>query len=121
MGLDFPNPVGLAAGLDKQAEHVDALAALGFGFLELGTRHAAPAAGQPAAAPVPHARRRSALINRMGFNNVGVDAFVENLERASWRGVLGINIGKNKDTPITTRPPTTTRPAWRSVYAHATT
>jgi len=98
MGLEFANPVGLAAGLDKNAEHVDALGALGFGFLEVGTVTPRPQAGNPRPRlfRLPGAR---ALINRLGFNNVGLDAFLENVRRASWRGVLGINIGKNFDTP----------------------
>jgi len=98
MGLEFANPVGLAAGLDKNAEHVDALAALGFGFLEVGTVTPRPQPGNPRPRlfRLPEAR---ALINRLGFNNVGLDAFVENLRRASWRGILGINIGRNFDTP----------------------
>jgi len=99
MGLDFPNPVGLAAGLDKNAAHVDALARLGFGFLEVGTVTPRPQPGNPRPRlfRLPAAQ---ALINRMGFNNVGLDGFLENLARASWRGVLGINIGKNFDTPL---------------------
>ena len=99
MGLDFPNPVGLAAGLDKNAAHVDALAKLGFGFLEVGTVTPRPQPGNPRPRlfRLPAAQ---ALINRMGFNNVGLDGFLENLARASWRGVLGINIGKNFDTPL---------------------
>ena len=99
MGLDFPNPVGLAAGLDKNAAHVDALAKLGFGFLEVGTVTPRPQPGNPRPRlfRLPPAQ---ALINRMGFNNVGLDGFLENLARASWRGVLGINIGKNFDTPL---------------------
>ena len=98
-GLDFPNPVGLAAGLDKNAEHIDALAAIGFGFLEVGTVTPRPQPGNPKPRlfRLPQA---GALINRFGFNNVGVKAFVDNVKRASWRGVLGINIGKNFDTPI---------------------
>jgi len=99
MGLQFPNAVGLAAGLDKNAERVDALARLGFGFLEVGTVTPRPQAGNPRPRlfRLPRAR---ALINRMGFNNGGLDAFMANLSRAEWRGVLGINIGKNADTPI---------------------
>jgi len=99
MGLDFPNAVGLAAGLDKNAAHVDALARLGFGFLEVGTVTPRPQPGNPRPRlfRLPAAQ---ALINRMGFNNVGLDGFLENLARASWRGVLGINIGKNSDTPL---------------------
>jgi dihydroorotate dehydrogenase len=98
LGLEFPNPVGLAAGLDKNAAHIDALAALGFGFIEAGTVTPRPQPGNPRPRlfRLPSA---NALINRLGFNNVGVDVFVENLRRTSWRGVLGINIGKNFDTP----------------------
>jgi dihydroorotate dehydrogenase len=98
LGIDFPNPVGLAAGLDKNGEHLDALGALGFGFIEIGTVTPRPQAGNPR----PRLFRlpeHEALINRMGFNNDGVDALVRNVERSRWRGVLGINIGKNKDTP----------------------
>ena len=98
MGLDFPNPVGLAAGLDKDAEHVDALAALGFGFLELGgvTPRPQPGNPKPRLFRIPQAR---ALINRYGLNSVGVDDFVSNLSRFSKKCVIGVNIGKNKDTP----------------------
>ncbi|HEX5960900.1 MAG TPA: quinone-dependent dihydroorotate dehydrogenase [Rhodanobacteraceae bacterium] len=97
-GIDFPNPVGLAAGLDKNGEHLDALGALGFGFIEIGTVTPRPQHGNPK----PRLFRlpaHEALINRMGFNNDGVDALVRNVEQAHWRGVLGINIGKNKYTP----------------------
>jgi len=98
-GLEFPNPVGLAAGLDKNGEHIDALFALGFGFVEIGTVTPRPQAGNPK----PRLFRlplHNAIINRMGFNNLGVDALVENVGRArNRRGPLGINIGKNKDTP----------------------
>ncbi|MEX2240800.1 MAG: dihydroorotate dehydrogenase (quinone), partial [Burkholderiales bacterium] len=99
MGLDFPNAVGLAAGLDKNAEHVDALARLGFGFIEVGTATPRPQPGNPRPR-LFRLPRAEALINRMGFNNVGLDAFLENLARARWRGILGINIGKNADTPM---------------------
>lgn len=97
-GLDFPNPVGLAAGLDKNGEYIDALAALGFGFIEVGTVTPRPQAGnpQPRLFRLPAAQ---AVINRMGFNNDGVEALVANVRRSRFRGVLGINIGKNKDTP----------------------
>lgn len=98
MGLDFPNPVGLAAGLDKNAEHIDALAGMGFGFIEVGTVTPRPQPGNPR----PRLFRipeKEALINRLGFNNVGLDAFLRNLERARWKGILGINIGRNADTP----------------------
>ena len=98
MNLDFSNPVGLAAGLDKHAEHVDALAALGFGFLELGgvTPRPQPGNPRPRLFRLPEAR---AIINRFGLNSVGLEAFVENLKRARARCVIGVNIGKNKDTP----------------------
>ena len=99
LGLTFPNPVGLAAGLDKNGAHVDALLALGFGFVEVGTVTPRPQPGNPK----PRMFRmpeREAVINRLGFNNEGVDALVRNVERARRRsGLLGINIGKNKDTP----------------------
>ena len=97
-GIDFPNPVGLAAGLDKNAEHLDALGALGFGFVEVGTVTPRPQAGndKPRMFRLP---RHEAIINRLGFNNAGVDALVRNVQESSYRGVLGINIGKNKDTP----------------------
>ena len=97
-GLHFDNPVGLAAGLDKNGAHVDALAALGFGFIEVGTTTPRPQAGNPK----PRMFRlpeHEAVINRLGFNNAGVDALARNVERARYGGVLGINIGKNKDTP----------------------
>ena len=99
MGLEFENPVGLAAGLDKDAAHIDALARLGFGFIEVGTVTPRAQAGNPR----PRLFRlpeREALINRFGFNNVGVDAFLANVARRRWRGVLGINIGKNASTPV---------------------
>jgi len=98
MGLDFPNPVGLAAGLDKHAEHVDALAALGFGFIELGgvTPRPQPGNPRPRLFRLPQAR---AIINRYGLNSIGVEAFAENLKRARAKAVIGANIGKNKDTP----------------------
>jgi len=98
MGLEFPNPVGLAAGLDKNGEHVDALAALGFGFIEVGTVTPRPQPGNPHPR-LFRLREAQALINRLGFNNVGLDVFLENLSRIRWRGVLGINIGRNADTP----------------------
>ena len=97
-GIAVPNPVGLAAGLDKNAAHVDALAALGFGFVEVGTTTPRAQAGNPK----PRMFRlpeHDAIINRLGFNNDGVDALVKNAECAKFGGVLGINIGKNKDTP----------------------
>jgi dihydroorotate dehydrogenase len=99
MGLEFPNPVGLAAGLDKDAEFIDALAAFGFGFLEVGTVTPRPQPGNPR----PRMFRiveREAVINRMGFNSAGVARLVDNVRRARYHGILGINIGKNFDTPI---------------------
>jgi dihydroorotate dehydrogenase len=99
MGLNFPNPVGLAAGLDKNGECINGLAALGFGFIEIGTITPRPQPGNPRPRlfRLPEAK---AIINRMGFNNHGVDVLVANVERANFKGVLGINIGKNADTPI---------------------
>jgi dihydroorotate dehydrogenase len=117
MGLEFPNAVGLAAGLDKNAEHVDALARLGFGFLEVGTVTPRPQPGNPRPR-LFRLPRAEALINRMGFNNVGLDAFLENRSRARWRGVLGINIGKNADTPIE-RAADDYALCLEKVYAHA--
>jgi dihydroorotate dehydrogenase len=99
MGLEFPNPVGLAAGLDKDGAHIDALASLGFGFIEIGTVTPRPQPGNPK----PRLFRlpeSSAIINRMGFNNLGVDNLIENVRKAKYKGILGINIGKNFDTPI---------------------
>ena len=102
MGLKFPNPVGLAAGLDKNGDHIDGLAALGFGFLEIGTITPRPQPGNPR----PRLFRipeKQAIINRMGFNNEGVDRLIANVKAAKFPqrgGILGINIGKNFDTPI---------------------
>lgn len=99
MGLIFSNPIGLAAGLDKNGEYLDALAALGFGFIEIGTVTPRPQPGNPAPRifRIPEAR---ALINRLGFNNHGADQLVENVKRSVYQGILGINIGKNFDTPL---------------------
>lgn len=99
LGLDFPNPVGLAAGLDKNADHVDVLGALGFGFIEVGTVTPRPQPGNPR----PRLFRlpaRQALINRMGFNNKGVEYAVARLKARRFAGIVGVNIGKNRDTPI---------------------
>ncbi|MFT3849611.1 MAG: quinone-dependent dihydroorotate dehydrogenase [Propionivibrio sp.] len=102
MGLTFPNPVGLAAGLDKNGEHIDALANLGFGFIEIGTVTPRPQPGNPR----PRMFRiteKQAIINRMGFNNHGVDRLLANVAQSKFAqsgGILGINIGKNFDTPI---------------------
>jgi dihydroorotate dehydrogenase len=99
MGIRFPNRVGLAAGLDKNAEHVDGIGAFGFGHVECGTVTPRPQPGNPKPRLFRLVPAR-ALINRMGFNNGGVEAFVANLARVRWRGVLGVNIGKNFDTPL---------------------
>lgn len=99
MGIDFPNPIGLAAGLDKNGDYLNALASIGFGFIELGTVTPRPQPGSPKPR-LFRLPRAEALINRMGFNNKGVDYLVEQVQRANYRGVLGINIGKNFDTPL---------------------
>ena len=98
MGLQFPNRIGLAAGLDKNGEAIDGLARMGFGFIEIGTitPRAQPGNPKPRMFRLPSAE---ALINRMGFNNEGVDTLVANVRRARYRGILGINIGKNATTP----------------------
>lgn len=98
MGIEFPNPVGLAAGLDKNAQCIDALGAMGFGFIEVGTVTPRPQPGNPRPRMFRLTRER-AIINRLGFNNLGVDALVANVRKSSYSGVLGINIGKNFDTP----------------------
>jgi len=97
LGLEFKNPVGLAAGLDKNAECIDAFAQMGFGFVEVGTVTPRPQAGndKPRMFRLPQS---NAIINRMGFNNKGVDNLVNNVKAAKYDGILGINIGKNKDT-----------------------
>ena len=99
MGIEFPNAVGLAAGLDKNGDCIDGLADLGFGFIEIGTITPRPQPGNPKPRlfRLPQA---NAIINRMGFNNLGVDYLVEAVKRSRYQGVLGINIGKNKDTPV---------------------
>lgn len=99
MGLSFPNRIGLAAGLDKNAIALDALSRLGLGFIEVGTVTPRPQPGNPK----PRMFRlpnEEAIINRMGFNNEGIDHLIYNVSRAKYRGILGINIGKNFDTPI---------------------
>ncbi|WP_448250322.1 quinone-dependent dihydroorotate dehydrogenase [Thalassotalea agariperforans] len=98
MGITFPNPVGLAAGLDKNGECINAFDAMGFGFVEIGTVTPRPQPGneKPRIFRLPEA---NAVINRMGFNNKGVDYLIEQVRQANFKGVLGINIGKNKDTP----------------------
>ncbi|HEX5336999.1 MAG TPA: dihydroorotate dehydrogenase (quinone), partial [Gallionella sp.] len=117
MGLTFPNPVGLAAGLDKNGDCIDGLAALGFGFIEIGTITPLPQPGNPKPRlfRLPQAQ---GIINRMGFNNEGVDALIENVQRADYRGILGINIGKNAVTPIE-KAADDYLICLRKVYAHA--
>lgn len=98
MGLHFPNFIGLAAGLDKNGDYIDALGSLGFGFIEVGSITPRPQKGNPK----PRLFRlasKNAILNRMGFNNKGVDYAVQQLKKIRYRGILGINIGKNKDTP----------------------
>ncbi|GAB1259577.1 quinone-dependent dihydroorotate dehydrogenase [Aurantivibrio plasticivorans] len=99
MGITFPNPVGLAAGLDKNGDHIDALGNLGFGFIEIGTITPKPQPGndKPRLFRLPE---HQAIINRMGFNNLGVDHLVEKVKARKYKGVLGINIGKNAVTPV---------------------
>lgn len=99
MGLNFPNPVGLAAGLDKNGDCIDGLAALGFGFLEIGTvtPRAQPGNAKPRLFRLPEA---GAVINRMGFNNSGVEHLIARVRQTRYRGILGINIGKNLTTPV---------------------
>lgn len=99
MGLQFDNALGLAAGLDKNAECIDAFGAMGFGFIEVGTVTPRAQSGndKPRMFRLVEAE---GIINRMGFNNHGVDRLVENVKKARFRGVLGINIGKNKDTAV---------------------
>jgi dihydroorotate dehydrogenase len=99
MGLDFPNPIGLAAGLDKNGEYIKALATFGFGFIEIGTVTPRPQPGnlKPRLFRITQA---NAIINRLGFNNHGVDVVVQNIKNANYQGILGINIGKNFDTPV---------------------
>ncbi len=98
MGLDFPNPVGLAAGLDKNADHLDALGALGFGFIEVGTVTPLAQPGNPKPRMF-RLQEHQAIINRMGFNNQGLDHLLARVDQRRYKGVLGINVGKNKDTP----------------------
>ena len=99
MGLDFPNRVGLAAGLDKNGAHIKELAALGFGFIEIGTVTPRPQPGNPKPR-LFRITQANALINRLGFNNSGIDTVLQNIKNAKYQGILGVNIGKNIDTPI---------------------
>ncbi|MDC0475530.1 quinone-dependent dihydroorotate dehydrogenase [Methylophilaceae bacterium] len=99
MGLKFPNRIGLAAGLDKNAEYITPLSKLGFGFIEVGTvtPRSQPGNSRPRSFRLI---KEEGIINRFGFNNVGIDKFIKNIKKADFKGVLGINIGKNFDTPI---------------------
>jgi dihydroorotate dehydrogenase len=117
MGIEFPNPVGLAAGLDKNGQYLDGLAALGFGFIEIGTVTPRPQPGNPRPRlfRLPPAQ---ALINRLGFNNQGVDGLLKNIQNRTYRGILGINIGKNGDTPLE-QAANDYRIALRAVYPQA--
>lgn len=99
MGLPFPNRIGLAAGLDKNGDFIDALGSLGFGFLELGTVTPLPQPGNPRPR-LFRLPRHKAIINRMGFNNKGVEHLVQQVKKSCYQGILGLNIGKNFDTPI---------------------
>jgi dihydroorotate dehydrogenase len=118
MGIEFSNPIGLGAGLDKNAEHIDAFGALGFGFVEVGTVTPRPQPGN-ARPRLFRIESRQAIINRFGFNNVGVEAFVANIRRSRWKGVLGVNIGRNADTPAE-RAIDDFEICLKHVYAHAT-
>ena len=117
MGLSFPNPVGLAAGLDKNGAVIDVMAALGFGFIEVGTitPRAQPGNPKPRMFRVNEAE---GIINRFGFNNLGVDNLIQNVQAAKYHGILGINIGKNFDTP-NERAVEDYLICMRKVYAHA--
>lgn len=99
LGLEFPNRVGLAAGMDKNGDYIDALGAMGFGFIEIGTTTPKPQPGNDKPR-LFRLKAHEALINRMGFNNKGVDYLVSRVERRKYKGIIGINIGKNKSTPM---------------------
>lgn len=118
MGIEFSNPVGLAAGLDKNGDCIDGLGALGFGFIEIGTITPKPQPGNPKPR-LFRAPEQQAIVNRMGFNNKGVDHLVSQVQKAKYEGVLGINIGKNKDTPIEQSNEDYLH-CLRKVYPHAT-
>ena len=99
MGLQFPNPVGMAAGMDKNGDYIDALGSLGFGFVEIGTVTPRPQAGNPKPR-VFRLEKATGMINRLGFNNKGVDYLIQQAQKRKFKGILGINISKNFDTPI---------------------
>ncbi|WP_301097954.1 quinone-dependent dihydroorotate dehydrogenase [Otariodibacter sp.] len=117
MGLNFPNPIGLAAGADKNGEAIDGFAKLGFGFIEVGTVTPVAQDGNPR----PRQFRlleSEGIINRNGFNNLGVDVLIENVKKSNYRGILGINIGKNATTPIE-KSIDDYQICFRKVYQHA--
>ena len=117
MGLTFPNSVGLAAGLDKNGAVIDGIAALGFGFLEIGTTTPRPQPGNPKPR-LFRVKEAEGIVNRFGFNNLGVDHLIENVQASNFRGILGINIGKNFDTP-NERAVDDYLICMRKVYSHA--
>ncbi|TRX56670.1 quinone-dependent dihydroorotate dehydrogenase [Thalassomonas sp. M1454] len=117
MGITFPNPVGLAAGLDKNGECINGFSAMGFGFVEVGTVTPRPQPGNPKPR-IFRLPQAEAIINRMGFNNHGVDYLVNQVKKAKFKGVLGINIGKNKDTSEENAKDDYTH-CMRKVYEHA--
>ncbi len=117
MGLSFPNLVGLAAGLDKNGAVIDGMAALGFGFLEIGTTTPRAQPGNPKPR-LFRVKEAEGIINRFGFNNLGVEHLIQNVQAAKYRGILGINIGKNFDTP-NERAADDYVICMRKVYAHA--
>jgi len=118
MGIHFPNQVGLAAGLDKNGDHIDALGALGFGSIEIGTVTPRPQPGNPKPR-LFRLKENKAIINRMGFNNKGVDHLVDRVKKSQYSGPIGINIGKNFDTPVEEANADYIK-GLRAVYAHAT-
>jgi dihydroorotate dehydrogenase len=117
MGLSFANPIGLAAGLDKNGDYIDALGDLGFGFIEIGTVTPRPQPGN-AKPRLFRLTEHEAIINRMGFNNKGVEYLLRKVEKRRYRGILGINIGKNFDTPVE-KASSDYLAAFDRVYAHA--
>ena len=118
MGITFPNAVGLAAGLDKNGAVIDAMASLGFGFIEIGTITPRPQPGNPKPR-LFRVKQAQGIINRFGFNNLGVDHLIANVKAAQYKGVLGINIGKNFDTPMENAVDDYLI-CMQKVYAHAT-
>ena len=99
MGLSFDNPIGVAAGLDKDAEHINGLGKFGFGFIEVGTVTPKPQTGN-AHPRLFRLNQADALINRMGFNNQGIESMVQRLQQHQYKGIVGVNLGKNRDTPL---------------------